>query len=132
MANLTVSDELLETLQRLARIERLSVNQLTESVLSSYTARRKAEIDQEIAETLEAVAIIEARGNRPYTQAEIDEMNSGGVYYPDPQELAELLEAVAEDEADEAAGIQITMEEIKQMTAQMIAEHKHKKAQGAA
>lgn len=46
------------------------------------------------------------------------------VYYPDPQELAELQEAAAQSEAEEAAGIEITLEEVLEEIQTKLAERK--------
>lgn len=76
MAVLNISDELYASLQERAEYEQLSVEELTEWLLT------------------------EALDDR-----------SEGVYYPSPEELAELKQSIAEDAADEAAGIGIPLDQ---------------------
>ena len=42
------------------------------------------------------------------------------LYRPDPEELAELKEAIAESEAEDAQGVIISHDDIKRMVAEMI------------
>lgn len=95
MATLNISTELLQTLQKLAEAEQLSVNELAENILTRYTHQQA-------------------------TDSEEDD----GIYRPDPQELAELLDSMAESEAEEAAGVEITLEEAMQTLKQRIANHR--------
>lgn len=116
MANLTISNELLDNLQRLAETRQLSVNELAEDILARYAEEQA--VAKEIAEVLAAVAEVEKRGNRPYTKEELEAMGNAGDYQPEPQEL---------DEFDvEVAGTLIPMEDMKQATNQLISDHKHK------
>jgi predicted transcriptional regulator len=122
MANLTISNELLDNLQRLAETRQLSVNELAEGVLAHYAEEQA--VAKEIAEVLAAVAEVEKRGNRPYTKEELETTGNRGIYQPEPQELDELLDAATELEGDESTGNLISMEDMQCMTDQLITEYK--------
>ena len=116
MATLTISNDLLNNLLKLAETRQLSVNELAEDVLARYAEEQT--VAEEIAEVFEAVAQVEKRGNKPYTKEELEAMGNEGVYPPDPQGLDEL--------EIEAAGTLISMEDMRLATDNLITEHKNK------
>lgn len=95
MGNIVVSNQTLENLQKLAEANQTSVNELAEIALNHYIAEQSLLIEED-----EEIVVL------------------------DPEELAELQQAAAEFEADEATGFEgYTAEEVRQRAKERIANH---------